>query len=67
MSHNFFQGKTLVITGSAGQFGSQACSHFLALGVNLAALDITKDGLDKNCPENGEVSVVGCMKEDNLL
>jgi NAD(P)-dependent dehydrogenase (short-subunit alcohol dehydrogenase family) len=46
----FFKGKVIVITGGAGQFGSAAVIHFLELGCQVAALDISLESLNTNCP-----------------
>ena len=47
MSTNHLTGKTIVVTGAAGGFGSLLCRDALARGAKVAALDINADALDQ--------------------
>jgi len=46
MSQNHLDGKTIVITGAAGGFGSLLCRDALARGAKVAALDLNAAALD---------------------
>ncbi|GMI28417.1 hypothetical protein TeGR_g3771 [Tetraparma gracilis] len=51
MSESHFPGKTVVITGGGGFFGSCATQRFLSLGCNVCCLDISDSAL-ANVPDH---------------
>lgn len=49
---NYFNGKTVIITGSSGFIGSNLSNRLLSLGANVIGVDSFLTGLERNLPKH---------------
>lgn len=62
-----FKGRTILITGGAGQFGSAGAVHFVKNGANVVLIDVNRRGLDEAVDKAQSESADGSKRVIGLI